>query len=437
MATDIFALTIQDKTTGVMYDRDGTAPQIPVGDICTALFSIQNVSTASLRVRLLIEVYNPYGNVVAYSWKPSATTYLTLAPNVQVSSNLSGDFALNGAGLYMINTKVEIEGLPAETKVWDGVLAVSIVKHTLQISSTTGGKVTTPGVGTFTYDENAIIPLIVTPSSGYQFVGWTGDVDTISAPNAASTSIWMQGDYFITANFQKISATYSLTMAVNGSGTTSPSVGQHTYAAGAVVRIVATPSSGYRFVNWTGNVSTVANVNSASTTITMQGNYGITANFEAISQGAWANLAEFTVYLQPYPVPGWGSPLAEFTVYLQPMPVAGWGSPLAEFTVTLTPMPVAGWGNPLAEFTVTLTPMLVAGWGYSLAEFTITLQPPVIACSTDTDCPEGWLCKDGVCVPKGGVPWGWIALGGAGVAAVAIITSKKKKKEPKKEPKRK
>ena len=37
---------------------------------------------------------------------------------------------------------------------------------------------------------------------------------------------------------------------------------------------------GYRFVNWTGDVGTIANVNAASTTITMNGDYSITANFE-------------------------------------------------------------------------------------------------------------------------------------------------------------
>ncbi len=50
-----------------------------------------------------------------------------------------------------------------------------------------------------------------------------------------------------------------------------------------VVNLVATPvSSSYEFVNWTGDVSTVANVNAATTTVTIQPNtdYGITANFQ-------------------------------------------------------------------------------------------------------------------------------------------------------------
>ena len=50
-----------------------------------------------------------------------------------------------------------------------------------------------------------------------------------------------------------------------------------------VVDLMATPESGYGFVNWTGDVSTVADINSATTsiTITPDDDYGIMANFIA------------------------------------------------------------------------------------------------------------------------------------------------------------
>ena len=73
---------------------------------------------------------------------------------------------------------------------------------------------------------------------------------------------------------------YTLTTTSTAGGTvTTPGVGTYTYNASQVVNLVATPNSGYRFVNWTGNVGTIANVTAASTTITMSGNYTITANF--------------------------------------------------------------------------------------------------------------------------------------------------------------
>jgi hypothetical protein len=75
--------------------------------------------------------------------------------------------------------------------------------HTYQltISSASGGSVTTPGHGTFTYDAGTMVQLVATPDEGYQFHSWTGDVAYIANPNAASTTITMNGDYAILANF--------------------------------------------------------------------------------------------------------------------------------------------------------------------------------------------------------------------------------------------
>ena len=154
----------------------------------------------------------------------------------------------------------------------------------LTTSSTAGGSVTVPGDGTFTYDVGTVVSLVATPATGYQFVNWTGDVVTIANVEAASTTVTMNGDYSVTANFERIPLTgYTLTVAVSGSGLPSGVVQQHTYAAGTVVQIVATPPCGYQFVDWTGDVDTIADVNSSQTTITMNGDYFITANFARIT----------------------------------------------------------------------------------------------------------------------------------------------------------
>ena len=74
---------------------------------------------------------------------------------------------------------------------------------------------------------------------------------------------------------------YALTISSTTEGSiTTPGEGAFTYNAGMVVHMVAEPEKGYRFVNWTGNVDTIANANAATTTITMHGDYSITANFE-------------------------------------------------------------------------------------------------------------------------------------------------------------
>lgn len=64
-----------------------------------------------------------------------------------------------------------------------------------------------------------------------------------------------------------------------GGQVTSPVKSSDTYAAGKVLNLTAEAQEGYRFEGWTGGVSTIAHVNAAVTTITMNGTYSITANF--------------------------------------------------------------------------------------------------------------------------------------------------------------
>ena len=75
--------------------------------------------------------------------------------------------------------------------------------YNLAITSTAGGSVTTPGEGTRTYDAGTVVDLVATPDAGYQFANWTGNVGAIAHVNDATTTITMNGDYSITANFVK------------------------------------------------------------------------------------------------------------------------------------------------------------------------------------------------------------------------------------------
>jgi len=46
-----------------------------------------------------------------------------------------------------------------------------------------------------------------------------------------------------------------------------------------MVDLKASPNTGYKFDKWTGNIATIANPNAAITTITMNRDYAIVANF--------------------------------------------------------------------------------------------------------------------------------------------------------------
>jgi hypothetical protein len=153
----------------------------------------------------------------------------------------------------------------------------------LTISSTEGGSVTEPGEGTHIYQANTPVSLAAQADEHYHFVGWTGDVDAIGNPQAASTNITMYDSYSITANFELDTGSYSLTVSsTSGGSVTKPGQGTFVYQGGNIVDLIAQPDEGYEFVKWTGDVDSIADVNAARTTITINRSCSITANFESL-----------------------------------------------------------------------------------------------------------------------------------------------------------
>jgi len=156
--------------------------------------------------------------------------------------------------------------------------------YSLTTSSNEGGEVTIPGEETFVYPASTNVSLVAQADVGnhYHFVEWTGDVDEIDNPEAASTNITMNDPYSITANFELEEGWYSLTISsTEGGEVTIPGEGISIHAANTTVNLVAEPDEGYQFVKWTGDVSTIADVYAAETTIAMNSSYSITANFES------------------------------------------------------------------------------------------------------------------------------------------------------------
>jgi hypothetical protein len=165
--------------------------------------------------------------------------------------------------------------------------------HSLTISSTEGGLVTTPGEGTFVHAANTTVDLVAEPNVGYQFLRWTGNVSTIADINAAATNITMNDSYSITATFETshpepIMALLTVSSTTGGSVTT-PGEGTFSYPLGSEVNLVAEAVSGYQFTNWSGDVDTIADVDAASTTITMDSSHSIIANFSGA--GSWCFIA--------------------------------------------------------------------------------------------------------------------------------------------------
>lgn len=126
---------------------------------------------------------------------------------IQYSSGTSVEIEITESGSYRFEVKVkdEVNNTRATSRDFD--IKGSDEEEeppdelSLTISSTAGGSVTTPGEGTSTYDTGTLVSLVATPASGYRFVNWTGDTSTVANVNTAATTITMNGDYTITANF--------------------------------------------------------------------------------------------------------------------------------------------------------------------------------------------------------------------------------------------
>jgi len=165
--------------------------------------------------------------------------------------------------------------------------------HDLTIYSTAGGFVTATideseivigpdGMETiYAIPAGTVVELLASTDEWYRFVKWAGKpIDGVANP---VTSITVQGNYVITASFEEM-PTYQLTISSTGGGwIATPGEGTFTYYTGTVVSLLAVPSSGYRFIRWTGDVDTLGDVDAISTAITMNRDYSITASFRTIA----------------------------------------------------------------------------------------------------------------------------------------------------------
>lgn len=202
---------------------------------------------------------------------------------VTISAQPSEGWALAGwagdAGGTSTTVQVTMDG--------DKTASAVFVKYrtlTIETEPPEGGT-TTPEAGSYAFAEGATVTVTATPAEGFTFAGWTGDV---TSPETAIT-ITMDADKSVTANFSTAGVFYTLIIEISGEGSTDPQPGPHSYAAGAIVPLTATPAEGWEFLNWGGDdaddLAAIADPNSATTTVTINSNHIITANFGQATAG--------------------------------------------------------------------------------------------------------------------------------------------------------
>ena len=166
---------------------------------------------------------------------------------------------------------------------------------TIQVS---GNGTTSPAAGTHPCVQGSTAYVQATPDPGYAFDHWEGDIAGANELDS-NLSLTMSQDRTVTAVF--VTAQYTLTILVVGSGHTSPVAGSYGYVSGHTARITATADAGNYFNFWSGDTDG-AQINDANISFTMTQDRTVTANFHEAE--FFLTIATSGTYGTTSPVPG-------------------------------------------------------------------------------------------------------------------------------------
>ena len=299
------------------------------------------------------DAYNTFYSTGAgnsdFGWKNETfEMYLYGAPNNWASS--LGTFVHQGNGVYKYNYRYKTTATSLEFKLvdskskWHGnnvsatgltvgktydltgtvnlangitlTMAKSVVSFPVTFASkgTSGSSKVTAKINSTTltsgtnYESGQKIVFTASPASGYEIVGWYSDASCTSPLNNGKNTTYtitsLDAAVQVYVKFKETTYSVQVKSADNNQGivsSTSVNAGQFTD-----VTITATPKIGYSFANWTATDGiTIANPNSANTTIKATKAGTVTANFKA--------QPSTTVYLKT--TANWKDANARFAIY--------------------------------------------------------------------------------------------------------------------------
>jgi hypothetical protein len=130
-----------------------------------------------------------------------------------------------------------------------------------------------PAAGIYHFLPGIVVDISASPSTDWKFVNWTGD--SVADPNSANTTVTMDGNKSVTANFFPNSCQLDIKINPPESGTVYKIPDKDIYYYGDEVQLTASPSEGYHFEKWSGDSEGSQN----PLVFTLKGNYSVTANF--------------------------------------------------------------------------------------------------------------------------------------------------------------
>jgi uncharacterized repeat protein (TIGR02543 family) len=249
---------------GYRFDRWGGDVPGDTTSITITMNANKNITVSLIKVYTLNSSVSPAGGG---SVSPAGGTYDENSNLVVTATAASGYRFDHWSGDATGNSNPLTLNMNADKSIT--AYFTRVYSLTAIINPVGGGSVS-PGSGT--YDESANLTLTAMPAAGYRFDHWSGDV----SGNVSTANLVMNGDKTVTANFVRVFK-LNISVSPSGGGTVSPNGGS--YDSGTTVTLTATPASGYRFVQWSGDVSD----NTTSITITMTGDKNVVALFTTSS----------------------------------------------------------------------------------------------------------------------------------------------------------
>ncbi|TFH17976.1 MAG: DUF2341 domain-containing protein [Lentisphaerales bacterium] len=277
---DILVSTNMVDWGAAVVDEPGTAPTnfythspVPADSIYYRVLTDDGISTSqAVSVNIaafhwLNLVTNGNGSVdVPPGWIPEVTNLVMLATpsNNYHFVDWTGDIASTNNPLTL-----------GMTQAWNIVVNFELDQHELVVGSGYGSPYPALGTNLFYYGTTVTCevnsPIPYGAETQYVCVGWTGSG---SVPISGSTT--NTGPITITNNSGILwnwMTNYDLAVAVAGSGSVDVPPGW--YDDGTNLLLNATPSNGYHFATWSGDVVTTNN----PLNLTMTRSYNLTANF--------------------------------------------------------------------------------------------------------------------------------------------------------------
>jgi hypothetical protein len=190
-------------------------------DVCDALIYQARVSDVDLGDRTN-RVFPPipyivYGEVTDLDASPVVGITVSLKnldteEALFITTDMNGYYELNCGNLvqhgYSPTDTLSVSAALSSRHIsigdeWGARVDMEVPIYDLSVSCAAGGMVAVPGEGVFTYPEGAVVSLVAEPDDDYRFVNWTGDITTVDDPDAAVTTIAIEDDCTISANFEE------------------------------------------------------------------------------------------------------------------------------------------------------------------------------------------------------------------------------------------